>query len=181
MFFGQQTVELCPWERNTFTYYSSSNSVGSWSWALGPDTISYNNSVTITWVNPGDYNLVVEFKSGCNIPKDVYKIHVIECTEIAIYFPNSFSPNNDGINDRWGPKGIGIVELEWSIWNRFGEMIFKSNDLDKEPEKCNLWDGSLNNSNSFDYIQNDVYVYKANWRGSNGSYGQKIGHIVIVR
>jgi gliding motility-associated-like protein len=182
---GQQTVELCPWERNTFTYYSSSNSIGSWSWRLGPDTISYSNSVTITWTSPGDYSVIVEFESECSTPKEIYQIHVIECAESAIYFPNAFTPNNDGINDRWGPKGIGIVQLEWTVWNRWGEMIFKSNDLDISPDKCNIWDGTYvkrkDPNDDFYYVQNDVYVYKAYWTDVNGIQGQKIGHIVLIR
>jgi gliding motility-associated-like protein len=182
---SQQTVELCPWDRNTFTYFSSSNSTGTWVWRLGSDTLSQSNNVTITWTDPGDYSVTVEFQSGCGIPKDVYQIHVIECTEAAIYFPNAFTPNNDGTNDRWGPKGVGIVEIEWSVWNRWGEMIFQSKDLDVDPNPCNIWDGTYikrgDVNDDFYYVQNDVYVYKAFWKDVNGIYGQKIGHIVLIK
>jgi gliding motility-associated-like protein len=182
---GQQTVELCPWERNTFTYYSSSNSIGSWSWRLGADTISYSSNVTITWTSPGDYSVIVQLEADCGIPKEVYLVHVIECAESAIYFPNAFTPNGDGVNDRWGPIGIGIVELEWTVWNRWGEMIFKSNDLDIDPKPCNIWDGTYvkrkDPYDDFYYVQNDVYVYKAYWKDVNGVQGQKYGHIVLIR
>ena len=181
----QQTVELCPWERNTFTYFSSSNSVGTWYWRLGSDTLSNSNNVTITWTDPGDYSVIVEFESFCGVPKQIYHVHVIECAEAAIYFPNAFTPNNDGTNDRWGPKGVGIAELEWTIWNRWGEMIFQSNSLDIQPEACNLWDGTYIKRKSpgddFYYVQEDVYVYKASWKDVNGVTGQKIGHIVLIR
>lgn len=182
---SQQTVELCPWERNTFTYFSSSNSTGTWLWRLGPETLSESNNVTITWTDPGDYSVTVEFQSECGIPKDFYLVHVIECTEAAIYFPNAFTPNDDGTNDRWGPKGVGIVEIEWTVWNRWGEMIFQSRDLDIEPKTCNIWDGTYikreDVNDDFYYVQNDVYVYKAFWKDVNGIYGQKIGHIVLIK
>jgi len=176
---GQQTVELCPGNRNTFTYYSSSNSVGSWLWRLGSDTISNNSSVTITWTEPGDFNIEVELNGLCSSPEENYIVHVIECAEAAIYFPNAFTPNNDRVNDRWGPKGIGIVEIEWRIFNRWGEEIYYATSMD------DWWDGTYVKNkpigDPFYYVQDDVYVYKANWKDVNGIEGQKIGHIVLIR
>jgi gliding motility-associated-like protein len=183
--FSQQTVELCPGNRNTYTYFSSSNSQGSWLWTLNNDTVSHSQSVTLYWSEIGDFKLSVYFESECPADPQIYTIHVIECADAAIYFPNAFTPNNDGVNDRWGPKGIGIVELEWQVFNRWGELIFWSNDLDTSPDPCDIWDGTYVKRKSpdddFYYVQNDVYVYKANWKDVNGNTGQKYGHIVLIR
>ncbi|MCB0819893.1 MAG: DNRLRE domain-containing protein [Bacteroidetes bacterium] len=52
------------------------------------------------------------------------------------YIPNAFTPNGDGDNDIFLPKGFKIEKLSMLIFNRWGELIFESNDV-------NLgWDGS---------------------------------------
>ena len=70
----------------------------------------------------------------------------------ALYLlPNSFTPNGDGVNDCFGVKYWGTVhELDFSIYNRFGERIFYTAD----PNVC--WDGThkgkLQDANVFVYI-----------------------------
>lgn len=172
---AQQTIELCPGNRNTFTYYFGSNFVGTWLWTIDEDTLSRNNTVTITWDNPGEYEIVVSLESGCSSPYRKYWVHVIECAEAAIYFPNAFTPNSDGINDRWGPVGIGIVEIEYRIFNRWGEEIFYS------PDMKYWWDGTYKKGTGEYYVQEDVYVWKASWADVRGEFGQAVGHVVLIR
>ena len=68
--------------------------------------------------------------------------------------PSAFSPNKDGLNDCFGIKYWGaILELEFNIYNRWGQLIFKT----KNPGDC--WDGTV------DGVLQDaavfVYVIKA--------------------
>jgi len=52
--------------------------------------------------------------------------------EMFIYVPNSFTPNNDEINNGFGPSIFGIeteeLQYEFSIFSRNGDCVFKSND-----------------------------------------------------
>ena len=56
------------------------------------------------------------------------------CKDIYINFeprigvPNAFTPNGDGINDEVRVEGSGIVELQFMIFNRWGEKVFESRD-----------------------------------------------------
>lgn len=171
--YSQQTVELCENYRNTFTYYSASNSVGTWFWTVGSDTVSHSNSVTITWDTPGNYEIVARFESGCPINPRIYWVHVIECAESAIYFPNAFTPNADGTNDRWGPVGVGIIKIKWTVFDRWGLEIYSSESMQ------DMWDGSFRGGEY--YVQNDVYIYRAEWVGKDGSSDIEVGHIVLIR
>lgn len=47
------------------------------------------------------------------------------------YVPNAFTPNGDGVNDVFIPKGFKIEKLELLIFNRWGELIFETNDMNK--------------------------------------------------
>jgi len=47
--------------------------------------------------------------------------------DFGIYVPNSFTPNADGLNDVFQPKGFGVVKYELNIFDRWGERVFPYN------------------------------------------------------
>ncbi|RYZ51132.1 MAG: gliding motility-associated C-terminal domain-containing protein [Sphingobacteriales bacterium] len=62
-------------------------------------------------------------------------IEAIACCDLMI--PNAFSPNGDGLNDKFGPETIGNPrEFKMMIFNRFGQLLFTSLSVN------NKWDGS---------------------------------------
>jgi gliding motility-associated-like protein len=59
------------------------------------------------------------------------------CEELnPCYFPNSFSPNYDNLNDTYRIECENIIEFEMSIFNRWGEQIYTSNNPSQ------TWDGT---------------------------------------
>ena len=68
----------------------------------------------------------------------------------ALYAPNAFSPDGDGINDYFNVVGQGLTNYIIEIYNRWGQMVFKSTNLD------NQWDGKFQQINSHP----GTYVYK---------------------
>ena len=95
-------------------------------------------------------------KNGCAVT--IYKQLILE-ENFAIYIPNAFTPNNDKINDTWGPEGIGISDKDYSllVFDRWGEKIFEGKALNDR------WDGTYNDV----MVKNDVYVYKLNCKAIN--------------
>ena len=73
----------------------------------------------------------------------------------VLFIPNAFSPNGDGLNDTFGAIGEGITEYNIQIFNRWGELIFESNDMRTR------WDGKHRN----EIVPMGVYVYKISARG----------------
>ncbi|MFT6845590.1 MAG: gliding motility-associated-like protein, partial [Flavobacteriales bacterium] len=61
--------------------------------------------------------------------------------ELTIYVPNAFSPNGDGLNDVFTPVINGLTENSYrlKVFNRWGEEIFKSDDITLG------WDGTFKN------------------------------------
>ncbi|MGB2702997.1 MAG: PKD domain-containing protein, partial [Chitinophagaceae bacterium] len=73
--------------------------------------------------------------SGC-INYDSVVVNVTNLNKGGYLMPTGFTPNNDGLNDCYGIKYWGtILDLEFSIYNRWGERIF----FTKNPTDC--WDG----------------------------------------
>lgn len=71
----------------------------------------------------------------------------------TFYIPNAFSPNNDGINDGFRGEGMGIEEYKMWIFDRWGNMIFFTEDVTK------YWDGTVQNKSERTVLQ-DIYVVK---------------------
>lgn len=68
------------------------------------------------------------------------------------YAPNSFTPNNDGVNDFWRPTSTGLSAYKCSVYNRWGEVLFSTTD----PEEG--WYGNVKNGDH--YAPNGVYLYE---------------------
>jgi len=55
-------------------------------------------------------------------------IHILSCPP-QLWFPNAFTPNNDGINDVYRPVGVSISRFHMIIFDRWGTLIFETNDM----------------------------------------------------
>ena len=101
------------------------------------------------------------------------------------YFPNAFSPNNDGINDYFEYKfRTSLVDDEFKnssfvksinlqIFNKWGNLVFETNDLDFK------WDGTIQN-NGEDCPQG-AYILSYDLRGYNGSVISDKGMLYLLR
>ena len=69
---------------------------------------------------------------------------ISECWPWTVYIPNTFSPNNDGLNDTWQIiYDLDCwVDVEFKIFNRWGEMIYHGYDFNFSSYP--FWDGSIN-------------------------------------
>ncbi len=72
----------------------------------------------------------------------------------AIYFPNSFSPNEDGKNEGFKPvMDRAPTYYYFSIYDRWGHRVFETFDYQES------WDGTYYNLGR-KQMKQDVYVYK---------------------
>jgi len=92
---------------------------------------------------------------------------------VILYIPNAFTPNNDGINDVFRVEGNGIARYEIVIFNRWGEKVFESNDIEE------VWDGSHNGGSH--YVQNEIYQYVIKVKGFDTDAFERSGHISVMR
>jgi gliding motility-associated-like protein len=87
----------------------------------------------------------------------------------SLFVPNSFTPNGDGINDRFQPEGFGIANYHLRIYNRWGEVVF-----DKENEG---WNGDLDGR----VLPTGAYVYLLEVIDDFGEFTTKKGMVHLLR
>ena len=108
--------------------------------------------------------------------RDEVTISVI-CNNANVYIPNTFSPNHDGINDVFYPRGSGLFSIiSIKIFNRWGQVVFSKNNINPNDPQYG-WDGTLNGT----LLQADVYVYMAEVICENNITLPLQGNITLVR
>ena len=129
-----------------------------------PNPVARPNVTTLYSVQGTDIN-------GCK-NTDTISVFVLGINKGQYLMPTAFTPNNDGINDCYGIKYWGIIqELDFSIYNRWGQRIFHSTT----PGQC--WDGTYKGQ-----LQNpDVYVYMVKAKTSCDSNVFRKGTFVLIR
>ena len=91
--------------------------------------------------------------------------------ELQIFVPNVFTPNADEHNEKLVIKAVNLLDFEISIYNRWGELIFYSNDIE------NRWDGKFNGYT----VPTGVYSYVLKAYGKDGQAVNKQGTITILK
>jgi len=125
-------------------------------WNFGDGSYSSDyNPIFHTFNQPGIYQITLNIENNLGCLDSTFRTIDIDPV-FAFYIPNSFTPDNDGINDRFFGKGIGYTSVKMQIFNRWGELIFDQSS-DSGPEFSEpYWDGELNDID----CQIDVYVYQ---------------------
>lgn len=122
-----------------------------WSWNFGDlQTSVVQNPPSHTYAEVGTYIITLIASTQYNCIDTAYQTIIIE-PDFLFYIPNAFTPDGDGVNDFFTGKGIYIEEFEMSIFDRWGNMIYRSDDISKP------WDGKANKGTEI--AQSDVYVY----------------------
>ena len=120
-----------------------------------------------------DICLVAENQYGC---PDTLCREIYLGGELIVYVPNAFTPDNDGINEVFLPSVLGHdpSEFEFSVFNRWGELIFRSEDEQQG------WNGSFNNGQY--YVQDGVYTWVLSVKDAYTAELKKFsGHVTIMR
>ncbi len=88
-----------------------------------------------------------------------------------LYVPNAFSPNGDGINDRYTWSYASIKTFSINIYDRWGELIYSADD------PADFWDGFYKGSK----VPDGVYVFIINYAGYDGRFNLVKGNITLLR
>lgn len=135
----------------------------AWLWSTG------STNPIIRVIEPGTYTLTADW-NGCKtsdeieVKKDCY-------TDL----PNSFTPNGDGNNDYFYPRQLlsrGVTEFSMVIFNRWGQKIFETRNIDGRG-----WDGRLNDKDQ----PTGVYIYQMSVLFKDNTAENYTGNVTLIR
>ena len=151
--------------------YDKYNTISKWYWQFEDGFFSNEQNISYSFQETGDFNitLIVENIYGCI--DTISKTVIVE--EFILHIPNSFTPQDDEINDTFLPKGVGVINYELKIYNRSGDHIFTSNDLNIG------WDGSMLKNQKI--VQTGVYVYTIKLTDVFGKDHSFIGQVNLIK
>ena len=141
------------------------STVNSWQ-----DFKSEESSPTYVFQEAGVYGLMLMVKNEFNCWDTVMHTIKVE-SDFAAYIPNAFTPNDDGLNDTFYPVMRGVKKFELQIFDRWGELIFKSTETNQ------VWDGSFQGQE----CKQDVYNYKLVLLNVKGTEKVYSGSITLYR
>lgn len=159
----------------TFTDASWNANITSWNWYF-MNTAQYTSILqnpTFMYTEPGTYvvALVVSSDKGCS---DTIVRPLVVGEDYGIYVPNAFTPNADGLNDIFQPKGFGIVKYELNIFDRWGEKVFHTKVFEEG------WDGTFK-GRSNKIIEEGSYSWLINLTNVFGKSYELKGHVILMK
>lgn len=134
----------------------------NYNWNTGDTT----QSISIN--EPGRYWLAATDQNGC---KSIDTISVKNSTTFIV-FPNAFSPNADGSNDIFRPILSNISKFHMSVYNRWGQLMFETNDM------VTGWDGLINGKKS----PYGLYIFVADYEVQDDASIKSVrGSFTLIR
>lgn len=157
------------------TFDNNSTGADSYVWNLGDGNSSEEAGTFIhSYDEVGEYDVVLvgTTNNGCTDQATI-TIEVIY-PEMEYEFPNVFSPNGDGQNDNWKlVYEINVSKIEIVILNRWGNVVFESDDLNF------VWNGKVKGTGAD--CSEGVYFYKATLTNYSGDEVREHGYIHLNR
>ncbi|MCE2864199.1 MAG: choice-of-anchor L domain-containing protein [Flavobacteriia bacterium] len=142
----------------------------SYAWSFGDGNGSFLVNPTHVYTQPGAYEitLIATDQKGC---LDSISKWIEIAPERYIYLPNSFTPDGDGLNEYFYGRFIGLLSARFYIFNRWGEEIFFSDQLNF------VWNGEYEGVP----VQDGTYSWYLIYEIEKGIYEDLSGHVNVIR
>lgn len=178
------TVQVEPREAGTVTFGEGISTTNTWEGTLAGGTpINFT-----AFENP--FFEFVGWRTVSHTPNPDYEskdvsftfneeetvVAVFERIEFVHFIPNSFSPDNNGLNEVWMPEFTAVDETSYEciVFNRLGEVVFRTTDPNVG------WNGSHEEGDY--YVPDGVYQFVITAKSIHEPEVQEIrGHITVLR
>jgi len=121
------------------------------------------------------YTVLAKNRLGCETKDDI--TITVGCNTSSFYMANTFTPNGDGLNDVYFPRGLGVDKIEYfMIYNRWGELMFEAKNF-----PCNDDHYGWNGMYRSEPMKTDVYVYILEATCGDGEKMRIKGDVTLYR
>ena len=133
------------------------------------------NSITVKPKTNTEYTVEVKNNGGCAA---IDRVNVlVVCNGSNVFLPNLFSPNGDGVNDIFYPRGTGLYKIKtFKVFNRWGETVFEKSSFNANDAFAG-WDGNYKGAK----LNADTFVFIMELICENNSVLTLNGNVALVR
>lgn len=170
----ESVTAVCPGDKVVFKDKSVGDIV-NWFWDFGngktsnsktPPEQTYSTASTNYFV---PVKLLISNSAGC---KDTSSFNLSVISSCTVLVPNTFTPNNDGLNDYLYPlNAFRANNLTFSVYNRFGQLVFFTRDWTKK------WNGKFKGEPA----DGGVYVWLLSYTDINNNKVDTKGTVLLLR
>lgn len=132
------------------------------------------DSPTVRPTQTQDYIVTVVNARGCRITDTV---HVTVSNQPSVFIPLAFTPNGDGLNDRFEFDILGATTVNVQIWNRWGELVYSNPSQPNGIDNISGWDGTFRGQ----LAAYDTYTYQFDVTYYDGHHQTIAGTVTILR
>ncbi|WP_306639941.1 gliding motility-associated C-terminal domain-containing protein [Sanyastnella coralliicola] len=173
LFTPNPNEDCIPWTSQPVTFIDFSQHGLTGLWDFGNDNIELYNpgtNPTQSYDTPGDYtvSLYIENEGAC--PDSITR-NVCILPPTPIFVADIFSPNGDMINDELFVRGSGIIEMNFTVYDRWGELVWSTDNMEAG------WDGNFRGQE----MPAGVYVWFLRARLNDGLTEELTGNVTLIR
>jgi gliding motility-associated-like protein len=104
-------------------------------------------------------------------------IHISVADQPSVFVPTAFTPNGDGLNDKFQFDILGATTINVQIWNRWGEKVFSNPAQSNGVNSTDGWDGTYRDKKA----EYDTYTYQLVVTYFDGHQQTMAGTVVLMR
>jgi len=135
------------------------------------------NSTQTTPLQRNSFNGSTSSASSVTATTATDTVTVTISHEPYVFIPSAFTPNGDGLNDRFEFDILGAVSANVQIWNRWGENVFSNPAQANGMSDTHGWDGTFKGKN----VEYDTYTYQLVVTYFDGHTQNMTGTVVVMR
>lgn len=153
-------------------FVNTSINADSYNWYINGELVGTDVDLVQTFYQngPQEVTLIAIDDAGCTDSFSLI-INISDCYPL-VYVPNTFTPNEDGINDLFKFTANCVESYQINIYNRWGALLYTGE------RGSPFWDGS--NQHGY-YVADGVYIYTIEYTSMQGAKTKKKGTITIFR
>lgn len=155
----------------SINFINLSNNATSYVWNFGDGQTSTYDNPTYLYTDTGRFFVLMYAINELGCHDSASAGYFIIQPNPEFFIPNTFTPNNDGVNDVFKVYGRRVAKVDINIFSRIGERLYSIHNIDEG------WDGTFQGTN----LNTGVYVYSGVIQFDSGKKKKVKGDITLLK